>query len=140
MFSSGYGPRHGGGGSTAEGLGGAAAHTRRDARALHPAAARRLPRADQPALVDPGAARPDRANRAGDAGRRHGPDQARARLAGHEPGQYVRVGVVVDGVHHWRAYSLTSDPDRPDGCISITPKLVEEGTVSPYLVHQAKPG
>ena len=59
---------------------------------------------------------------------------------GHEPGQYLRVGVVVDGVHHWRAYSLTSDPDRPDGFISITPKLVEEGTVSPYLVHQAKPG
>ena len=46
---------------------------------------------------------------------------------GHEPGQYLRIGVVVDGVHHWRAYSLTSDPGRPDGCISITPKLVEEG-------------
>ncbi|HEV2075833.1 MAG TPA: ferredoxin reductase [Thermoleophilaceae bacterium] len=59
---------------------------------------------------------------------------------GHEPGQYVRVGVVVDGVHHWRAYSLTSDPGRPDGCISISPKLVEEGTVSPHLVRQAKPG
>src|SRR5829696_2977059 len=59
---------------------------------------------------------------------------------GHEPGQYLRIGVVVDGVHHWRAYSLTSDPDRPDGFISITPKLVEEGTVSPYLVHQARPG
>jgi stearoyl-CoA 9-desaturase NADPH oxidoreductase len=59
---------------------------------------------------------------------------------GHEPGQYLRVGVVVDGVHHWRAYSLTSEPDRPDGYISITPKLVEEGTVSPHLVQQAKPG
>ncbi len=41
---------------------------------------------------------------------------------GHKPGQYLRVGVVVDGVHHWRAYSLTSDPDRPDGWISITPE------------------
>ena len=59
---------------------------------------------------------------------------------GHQPGQYLRVGVVVDGVHHWRAYSLTSDPDRADGCICITPKLVEEGTVTPYLVRQAKPG
>jgi stearoyl-CoA 9-desaturase NADPH oxidoreductase len=59
---------------------------------------------------------------------------------GHEPGQYLRVGFVVDGVHHWRAYSLTSDPGRPDGCISITPKLVEEGVVSPYLVRQARPG
>ena len=59
---------------------------------------------------------------------------------GHEPGQYLRVGVVVDGVHHWRAYSLTSDPQRSDGCICITPKLVEEGTVTPFLVKQAKPG
>jgi ferredoxin-NADP reductase len=59
---------------------------------------------------------------------------------GHEPGQYLRVGVVVNGVHHWRAYSLTSDPDRPDGCISITPKRVDEGVVSPYLTQIAKPG
>jgi ferredoxin-NADP reductase len=59
---------------------------------------------------------------------------------GHQPGQYLRVGVVVDGVHHWRAYSLTSDPDRPDGCISITPKLVDTGKVSPYLVREATPG
>src|SRR5688500_4396332 len=59
---------------------------------------------------------------------------------GHEPGQYLRIGVVVDGVHHWRAYSLTSDPGRPDSCISITPKLVDEGVVSPFLVRQAQPG
>jgi ferredoxin-NADP reductase len=59
---------------------------------------------------------------------------------GHEPGQYLRVGVVVDGVHHWRAYSLTSDPNRSDGCICITPKLVEQGTVTPFLVRNAKPG
>src|SRR6059058_3667967 len=59
---------------------------------------------------------------------------------GHEPGQYLRIGVVIDGVHHWRAYSLTSDPGRPDGCISITPKLVEEGVVTPWLVRRAQPG
>src|SRR5256885_11185916 len=59
---------------------------------------------------------------------------------GHDPGQYLRIGVVIDGVHHWRAYSLTSDPGRPDGCISITPKLVEEGVVSPFFVRHAKPG
>src|SRR5687768_4464816 len=59
---------------------------------------------------------------------------------GHEPGQYLRVGVVVDGVHHWRAYSITSDPGRPDGFISITPKLVETGKVTPYLVRHARPG
>jgi len=60
--------------------------------------------------------------------------------AGHLPGQYLRIGVVVDGVHHWRAYSLTSDPGRPDGWIGITPKLVEAGKVSPYLVRRARPG
>lgn len=59
---------------------------------------------------------------------------------GHLPGQYLRVGVVVDGVHHWRAYSLTSDPGRSDGCISITPKLLGTGKVSPYLVREARPG
>ena len=59
---------------------------------------------------------------------------------GHQPGQYLRIGMAVNGVHHWRAYSLTSDPGRPDGCISITPKLVPEGKVSPYLVETAKGG
>src|SRR6187402_112664 len=59
---------------------------------------------------------------------------------GHQPGQYLRIGVVVDGVHHWRAYSLTTEPNRPDGLIGITPKLVDAGKVSPYLVHRARPG
>ncbi len=59
---------------------------------------------------------------------------------GHEPGQYLRVGVEIEGVKHWRAYSLTSDPDREDGCIAITPKLVQEGKVSPYLVRRGRPG
>jgi ferredoxin-NADP reductase len=59
---------------------------------------------------------------------------------GHKPGQYLRVGMPVDGVHHWRAYSITSDPGRADGCISITPKLLPTGKVSPYLVRTARPG
>jgi ferredoxin-NADP reductase len=59
---------------------------------------------------------------------------------GHVPGQYLRVGVIVDGVFHWRAYSLTSAPGREDGCISITPKLVEAGKVTPYLVRKARSG
>ena len=56
---------------------------------------------------------------------------------GHRAGQYLRLGIEVDGVHHWRAYSLTSDPGRADGCISITPKLVEGGKVSPFLFRAA---
>jgi stearoyl-CoA 9-desaturase NADPH oxidoreductase len=59
--------------------------------------------------------------------------------AGHVPGQYVRVGVDVDGVRCWRAYSLTHGPRR-DGRISITVKAVPDGQVSPYLVHRTKPG
>jgi stearoyl-CoA 9-desaturase NADPH oxidoreductase len=59
---------------------------------------------------------------------------------GHRPGQYLRLGIEVDGVHHWRAYSLTSDPERRDGCIAITPKLVESGKVSPYLCKRVRPG
>jgi ferredoxin-NADP reductase len=58
----------------------------------------------------------------------------------HRPGQYLRLGIEVDGVHHWRAYSLTSDPERSDGCISITPKLVEGGKVSPFLFSGVRPG
>jgi ferredoxin-NADP reductase len=59
--------------------------------------------------------------------------------AGHVPGQYVRVGIDVDGVRQWRAYSLTHGPRR-DGNISITVKAVPDGTVSPYLVHRTRPG
>jgi ferredoxin-NADP reductase len=59
---------------------------------------------------------------------------------GHRPGQYLRLGLEVDGIHHWRAYSLTSDPERPDGFISITPKLVEGGKVSPFLFRRVRPG
>ena len=62
------------------------------------------------------------------------------RWSGHKPGQYVRIGVDIDGVRHWRAYSLTSDPYREDGLISITPKRVDSGKVSPYLVDRSKPG
>jgi stearoyl-CoA 9-desaturase NADPH oxidoreductase len=56
----------------------------------------------------------------------------------HQPGQYLRVGVVVDGVHHWRAYSITSEPS--DDFICITPKLVREGKVSPHLTTKLRPG
>lgn len=59
--------------------------------------------------------------------------------AGHVPGQYVRVGIDVDGVRHWRAYSLTHGP-RPDGLISITVKAVPDGVVSNHLVHHSRPG
>lgn len=60
---------------------------------------------------------------------------------GHKPGQYVRLGLVIDGRYHWRAYSLTSDPQPEDGLISVTPKKVDSGVVSPYLVtKKIQPG
>jgi ferredoxin-NADP reductase len=60
--------------------------------------------------------------------------------AGHRAGQYVRLGVDVEGVLHWRSYSLSSSPERGDGCITITVKAVPDGLVSPYLVHRITAG
>src|SRR3954454_12749561 len=59
---------------------------------------------------------------------------------GHKPGQYIRIGFDIEGKRHWRAYSLTSDPGRPDGFISITPKLVAEGQVTPFVNRELAPG
>ncbi|MDX6325919.1 MAG: stearoyl-CoA 9-desaturase oxidoreductase [Nocardioidaceae bacterium] len=59
--------------------------------------------------------------------------------AGHVPGQYVRIGIDVDGVRLWRAYSLTHGPRR-DGRISVTVKAVPDGKVSNHLVRRARVG
>jgi stearoyl-CoA 9-desaturase NADPH oxidoreductase len=57
---------------------------------------------------------------------------------GHTPGQYVRIGVDVDGVRQWRAYSLTSK--STDSTIAITVKAIPDGKVSNHLVHRATVG
>ena len=59
---------------------------------------------------------------------------------GHVPGQYVRVGLDVDGVRRWRSYSLTSPPETPDGTIWITAKAVPGGLVSAHLAQVLRPG
>jgi len=59
---------------------------------------------------------------------------------GHTAGQYVRIGVDVDGVRLWRAYSITSPTNRQDGRITITVKAIPDGKVSHHLVRRAKPG
>jgi len=59
--------------------------------------------------------------------------------AGHLPGQYMRVGVDVEGVRLWSTYSLTHGPRR-DGCVSITVKAIPDGVVSQHLVRRARPG
>ena len=66
---------------------------------------------------------------------------------GHLPGQYVRIGIDVDGVRLWRAYSLTSGPRR-DGLIAITVKAIPDGKgQQPHRAprppgdgHPARPG
>lgn len=56
----------------------------------------------------------------------------------HLPGQYVRIGLDVDGVRLWRSYSLTSAPG--DELLSITAKAVPDGVVSAHLSQELKPG
>ena len=58
---------------------------------------------------------------------------------GHRAGQYVRLGVDIDGVRQWRTYSITSSP-RPTSHITVTVKAVADGLVSNYLVHEATAG
>ncbi len=58
----------------------------------------------------------------------------------HRPGQFVTIGVDVDGVRHQRCYSITSLPDRADGCIELGVRCVPGGVVSTHLAHVARPG
>jgi ferredoxin-NADP reductase len=57
---------------------------------------------------------------------------------GHVPGQYVRIGLDVDGVRHWRAYSVTSPVGEPT--LSITVKAIPDGVVSTHVVRHLEPG
>ena len=59
---------------------------------------------------------------------------------GHTAGHYVRIGVDVNGVRLWRAYSITSPTNRRDGRVTITVKAIPDGKVSNHLVRRAKPG
>ena len=58
----------------------------------------------------------------------------------HRPGQYVRLGVDVDGVRLGRAYSVTTAPDRADGRIAVAVTAVPGGAVSTHLVRHARAG
>lgn len=59
---------------------------------------------------------------------------------GHRPGQYVGLGVPINGVWHWRTYSLTSTCRSPDGLISIAVTALPNGTVSRHLAYRVQPG
>lgn len=58
----------------------------------------------------------------------------------YEPGQYVGIGVLVDGRWRWRSYSLTSSPVTDSRTITITVKAMPEGFLSSHLVDGLAPG
>ena len=60
--------------------------------------------------------------------------------ADYAAGQYVGIGLRVDGRWHWRSYSLTSVPEQSDNQISITVKATPEGFLSTHLVDGVEPG
>ena len=53
----------------------------------------------------------------------------------HLAGQWARIGVELDGVRHWRSYSLSA-PAGQDPAITVT----DMGAVSGALVRSTKPG
>ncbi|MHA7274368.1 ferredoxin reductase [Arthrobacter sp. TMT4-20] len=53
----------------------------------------------------------------------------------HQAGQWARIGVELDGVRHWRSYSLSAAAGA-DPAITVT----DAGAVSGVLVRNTKPG
>ena len=65
----------------------------------------------------------------------------------YQPGQYIGIGLLVDGRWRWRSYSLTSSPVTGGAAISgssrtitITVKAMPEGFLSTHLVGGVAPG
>ena len=63
----------------------------------------------------------------------------------YQPGQYIGIGLLVDGRWRWRSYSLTSSPAGavqvgPERTITITVKAMPEGFLSTHLVAGVEPG
>jgi ferredoxin-NADP reductase len=58
----------------------------------------------------------------------------------HRPGQYVGIGVQVQGKFQWRSYSVSSPPKRRRRLISITVRAMPEGKLSAHLVNGLEPG
>ena len=58
----------------------------------------------------------------------------------HRPGQYIGIGIEVDGRFQWRSYSVSS-PTKQDGrTIAITVRAMPEGLLSSHLVNGLEPG
>ncbi|MDO4908651.1 MAG: iron-sulfur cluster-binding domain-containing protein [Corynebacterium sp.] len=56
-------------------------------------------------------------------------------------GQFIGIGVAIDGRFTWRSYSLTCAPTFIQGEIfTVTVRAVQDGTLSNHLLAYAKPG
>jgi stearoyl-CoA 9-desaturase NADPH oxidoreductase len=60
----------------------------------------------------------------------------------YQPGQYIGIGLLVDGRWRWRSYSLTSSPATSASArtVTITVKAMPEGFLSTHLVAGVEPG
>ena len=62
----------------------------------------------------------------------------------YQPGQYIGIGLLVDGRWRWRSYSLTSSPAAAASgsprTVTITVKAMPEGFLSTHLVAGVEPG
>ena len=58
----------------------------------------------------------------------------------YRPGQYLGIGVLLNGRWTWRSYSLTSAPTTGRGEYSVTVKALPEGLLSNHIVGTVEPG
>ncbi|MGH3553138.1 MAG: ferredoxin reductase [Mycobacterium sp.] len=58
----------------------------------------------------------------------------------YQPGQYIGIGLLVNGRWRWRSYSLTSSPVTGGRTVTITVKAMPEGFLSAHLVAGVAPG
>jgi len=64
----------------------------------------------------------------------------------YQPGQYIGIGLPVNGRWRWRSYSLTSSPAAAASgagsprTVTITVKAMPEGFLSAHLVDGVEPG
>lgn len=57
-----------------------------------------------------------------------------------EAGQYIGLGVLLNGRYTWRSYSLTNAPDTDGKTMSVTVRAVEKGKLSNHLVGTVTAG
>lgn len=55
-------------------------------------------------------------------------------------GQFIGVGLQINGRFVWRSYSLTSAPGHKDRRFTISIKPVPDGMISEHVVHDIQPG